>query len=801
MNNQSHIKKTFVRIGIFLLLVAFVSRTEAVAQKIEIPASKLDFEKFKFDSTSQSILDRIIKPFKFKYNRETKEKRTIHDYMKAQIDKGLLKIDPAAVDTIMSQLESIRITDSSNNKSLNLANKSNAKSIDSANKSIQSINDKLSKKASKSVMDSLKILMSAVIQENENNNNQENKDLTSKVNKLLKEIEKVKYSDAAHPGQLDSSKKGDSMIYFRRYLKPKIKVIGWHKAGMNNKFKNYNFHYLSAINLYGYELSVTGAQKNPTDIFEFQEDGGVISVARKNGCDIHLTVYNQNADSISKFLNQPIARKKFLNKLDELIKRNQLKGINIYFDHLKEFDSKHFVQFIAALHKNLKSIDRAIELNISIPANKDDESLREIAAYDFSELNTLVDYYLVLTDDLLPSDVQIAQSSSPLFNQDILGEHTIESTLSFYSNGKIPISKLIMTVSYSGAEWTVDNFEGTPNEAKWHPKNYAEIIKEYAGKKDINDQIIEGFDPDQVSAYLNIIGPDAESKKQIWFDDFRSLYLKYTWALENELGGVSIRGLGFDDGRPELWNSLGAALIKIDTTFVENPNIKVSSFRKVWKIVTNTFHGFSLKIFRQDLQWARVVRLKYYDTSKYEGYTRFIRADLPLEESIANYIGKTVIWTDKFPCKKDPKINNECLLPDLTHCYYLYTRWTIYATFFFLCGTLFLILSVLFFIVSFNYERYMVGNDKARSIIRNVPSGFFLISILFAGFWLYLDPSFVGIGAGSEEGTNTLLMVYILLVGIAVGWIGASRYFKYKRPEVLRKLIPEKIVEKKKSEM
>ena len=796
MNNRNHIKKTFVRIGIILLLVAFVFRTEAVAQKIEIPASKLDFEKFKFDSTSQSILDRIIKPFKFKYNRETKEKRTIHDYMKAQIDKGLLKIDPAAVDTIMSQLESIRITDSSNNKSLNLANISNANSIDSANKSIQSINDKLSKKASKSVMDSLEILMSAVIQENENNNNQENQDLTSKVNKILKEIEKVKNSDAAHPAQLDSSKKGDSMIYFRRYLKPKIKVIGWHKAAMKNEFRNYNFHYLSAINLDNYELSVTGKNMNPKDIQEFQKPGGVIALANSKGCDVQLTIHNNDPDSISRFLKNAIARQTFLSELDTLIKVNKIKGINIYFDNLKEFNSKHFVQFITALHKNLKSIDRAIELNISIPALSGDESMEKIAAYDFSELNTLVDYYLVLTDDLLPSDVQIAQSSSPLFNQEILGENTIESTLNFYSNGKIPISKLIMTVSYSGREWTVDNFEGAPDTVKGDPKTYAEIIKEYAGKKDIKHNIIDGFDPDQVSAYLNITGTETEPKKQIWFDDFRSLYLKYTWALENELGGVSIRGLGSDDGRPELWNSLGAALIKIDTTFVENPNLKISSFRKFWNIVTSTYHGFSLKIFRQDLQWARVVRLKYYDTSKYEGYTRFIRADLPLEESIANYIGKTVIWTDKFPCKKDPKINNECLLPDLTHCYYLYTRWTIYATFFFLCGTLFLILSVLFFIVSFNYERYMVGNDKARSIIRNVPSGFFLISILFAGFWLYLNPSFVGIGAGSEEGTNTLLMVYILLVGIAVGWVGASRYFKYKRPEVLRKLIPEKIVEK-----
>ena len=133
---------------------------------------------------------------------------------------------------------------------------------------------------------------------------------------------------------------------------------------MNNKFKNYNFHYLSSINLYGYELSVTGKNMNPKNIQEFQKPGGVIALAHSKGCDIQLTIHNNNPDSISRFLKNAIARQTFLSELDKLIGINKLKGINVYFDHLKEFDSKHFVQFITVLHKNLKSIDRAIELNI-----------------------------------------------------------------------------------------------------------------------------------------------------------------------------------------------------------------------------------------------------------------------------------------------------------------------------------------------------------------------------------------------------------------------------------------------------
>ncbi|HAQ18764.1 MAG TPA: hypothetical protein DCR40_05935 [Prolixibacteraceae bacterium] len=785
MNNQIHIKKSFagIGLGIILLLVACMFQIEANAQKKDIPDS-LKLESYKTDTTTHHFFKWIFQPVKFKYNRE----KRIHDYMLEQIKNGRLKISPATVDAIMNQLKSIKSANTANSDSINSANKLNKKSFDSAQKSIDSIVNNLRGKASKSLSDSLQVQMSAVIQENLDNNNQEKRLMANKVNKLLEDIEKVQYSLSSGLSPIDSTLKGDTLRKFKRYLIPKIKIIGWHNARMNNEFKNYNYNYLSAINLSAYELSATGVSKNPEDILKFQAADGIIALAQSQGCDVHLTVHTNNADSVSKFLNNDLARKTFLSELDKLIGRSKLKGINIYFESIKESDSKHFVQFITALHENLKNINEAILLNITLPTNKDDESLKKIAAYNFSELNAMVIFYFILTDDLLPSGIKIAQSSSPLYKSDIPGENSIESAIDFYLNGKIPISKLIMTVSYSGREWKVDNFTGIQNAIKGKSIRYAEIVKEYSNQKDSRISIREEFELDQVSAYLNIIGPNPEDKKQLWFDDSRSLFQKYDWAFEKKLGGVAIRWLGYDDGRSELWKSLGAALIKIETVEIPKSESTVRGMSRFWTILNNARKGFKLKIFWQDLEWAGIVRLKYYDKSGKEGYLRFDNTYNSsvgsVKDTVYTYIDKPIIWRDTCTLKYDTILYNEAYQKNKSFCYSLYSRWTIYSKFFLWCSIFFSVFAGLFAFISFYLERYLIGGKEAeniRSKVRNIPYILIFLTVITIGFWRYLDPSVSGFGAGSVNGPSSILMIYILILGIVLSWFFASNYYKYKR--------------------
>ena len=71
---------------------------------------------------------------------------------------------------------------------------------------------------------------------------------------------------------IDSINEGGIWNQFHEYLKPKTNIIGWHNSWNKTEYLNYNYAYLSAINLYGFELSASGKSRNPDDLKEFLKE-------------------------------------------------------------------------------------------------------------------------------------------------------------------------------------------------------------------------------------------------------------------------------------------------------------------------------------------------------------------------------------------------------------------------------------------------------------------------------------------------------------------------------------------------
>lgn len=756
MNSQIHIRKSNFKTGLIIILslVAIALQRNVLAQ-VKIDSSALILvDTLKFDAKTHGILSKIIQPIKFKDNRDRREKKRIYDFMQELIHNGQLQIDSSTVYDIMVQLDTIYSTNTSTKKIID---------------DIIATNE-LDKKASEEVVESLKTKMSAVILENASNNIKEKRALMTDVNKDLKEIRKVKYSYTSGKGKRDTFPMGDTLYFIERVLNPKIKVIGWHNSWIKDEYLRYNYNYLSSINLYGYELSPTGKNKKPEYIDDFKKPGGIIESAQDNGCDVHLTVYSKLPSEIRKFLNDTIAQNNLIAELNTIINNNNLKGINVYFDGTGVADAPGFVQFISKVRVLLNSIDKSYELNITLPAIVGDASLSEIGAYDFSNLNPLVDYYLVLTDRMVGKNVKIAQSASPLFNSKIYGNRSIESTFGIYSQVGIPLPKLIMTVSYLGVEWKVNDFSGDLQSAWGKDIKYTDILKKYS----INTNgrtITEGFDPDQVAPFLNVIDQGSDNLKQIWFEDSRSLYLKYNWALENELGGVSIRGLGYDDGYPELWNVLGASLLEIDTVWVGLKSTKVDT-----TAVELTFSDY-LKVFIEDFKWAVAVDLEYLDSTS----NPIICDCMYNEDTIKKYIHSPIIWRQWQPYKSKSIYGiNENVLRSSNLCSFLFTRWDIYASIFRWCWTISLILIVVFYLSSLQLERYKLGKGVVLNTIKIGQGLSFIAFVLAICFWLYLSPSVELIGAASE-GSNIGILFISLFFGGFLGWLLNSWYNKNKR--------------------
>ncbi|MFT6797690.1 MAG: hypothetical protein ACJART_002843 [Maribacter sp.] len=247
---------------------------------------------------------------------------------------------------------------------------------------------------------------------------------------------------------LDSIIQNDTIYYFRKCLQPKIKIIGNYDFYRGGNSQDYNFNYLSGLNYEGYELTPSGDSKTPEILNDFCTSS-ILNDAKITGCDIYITVQNNNASEISKFLHDSSAQKKFHAQIKNLLPQKKLQGININFQGISTTAREPFVNFISNLYELLSSSESPVEIIITIPSIENKVNIERINAYDFQNLNNLVAYYLVSTENMT------------LYNDSNTTEafETIESTINYYLNSKIPAKKLIATVSWSSNDGPNDLVE------------------------------------------------------------------------------------------------------------------------------------------------------------------------------------------------------------------------------------------------------------------------------------------------------------------------------------------------------
>lgn len=504
-----------------------------------------------FNKDTERILKKILQVVKFRENRNIKEQQRVYQFLLKHVQNHDLNID-SNINDILGVLDS-----------LNRVN---------GLEKIESIEQKNIDPLKVIAIDSFRLALDAALDSVRNNSmknyltKQQQKDSVYRTK--LKKLRSITYACKILENRSDSIR--------QPCLRPKTKIIGWHKFSINNEYKNYNYNYLTAINLYGYELDIDGQAKNPSDLVQLHNSEGVVGLAKEYDTDIYITVYSKSEEDISEFLGNRQAQDKLIHELNELAVTDKIQGVTIFFNTIQKQDALNFVSFIIKLRSEFQENGLTMTMNVTIPAIHNNKSLAHANHYNFQELNVMVDNYIVLTDRMANLNSDWAQAPSPLYSDEISGMGTIESTINFYNNGKIPMDKLVMTVSYQGLSWPVLDVASHGNTEVDSNRStllgyiqYKDIVKEYLNNTDGKPElsITQNFDSISAMAYINVIDSIKNFEPQwtqIWYENRLSLEMKYKWLLEKNLAGLSIRGLGYDDGYTELWNVLGASLIEID---------------------------------------------------------------------------------------------------------------------------------------------------------------------------------------------------------------------------------------------
>ncbi|WP_298540762.1 glycosyl hydrolase family 18 protein [uncultured Aquimarina sp.] len=332
------------------------------------------------------------------------------------------------------------------------------------------------------------------------------------------------------------------VLHKKGKVHPDIRTFGWHIYSNGSTYKNYNFSMLWGLSYFSYALQPeTGSYKT---IHQWKTTS-LIDSAKTKGCKVFFSVSNFGKKNNTIFLRNQKARQTLIDSLSSLLALRSADGINIDFEGVSKKDKEHFTKFIIEISKNLKQDNPNYMISLCLYAIDWND------IFDIGVIDPYIDFYTLMGYDYYGSFSKTTGPVTPLKKSKKFG-NGLETSVNYYKNKGVHFNKLIVGLPYYGAEWYTKKPEigAVATRFKSHPK-YQSIKELYIDSLKIPVQ----FDPKSASSYI-IIKDSNKVYRQLFFEDVKSLSIKYNWIKSNRIGGVGIWALGYDDGYPELWDLL-----------------------------------------------------------------------------------------------------------------------------------------------------------------------------------------------------------------------------------------------------
>ena len=336
----------------------------------------------------------------------------------------------------------------------------------------------------------------------------------------------------------------------KRYRKvfPDKEVFGWHPYWMGDSWKNYPFELLSTLSYFSYKVDpVTGSYSNPKQIEEWRNTA-LIDSAQVNKTKVLLTVSSHGRSNNNKFLGDRGKWSVLIDSVTKLVKDRNADGVDLNFEQLPYLKRERFNLFVKQLREHLNNqinVKKPI-ISITLPA----VDSREV--FDIIELQKHADLMVIMGYDYNTGN-QIQGAVAPLRSSEGL-DISLSNTVSFYMDIGIDTQKTILALPYYGSMWTGNMNENGEVSSNFERKvTYREIMNLFSSDVAINSKTSPFLDKRSMTNYYNLTYPD-NSTKEIWFDDDFTLGKKFDYAISQNLKGIGIWALGYDNGYLELWD-------------------------------------------------------------------------------------------------------------------------------------------------------------------------------------------------------------------------------------------------------
>ncbi len=326
-------------------------------------------------------------------------------------------------------------------------------------------------------------------------------------------------------------------------------IFGWHPHWMGDSYRKYDYSLLTTLAYFSYELNPnTGGYKT---IHDWNETD-VVELAQDKGCKVVLTVTCLNEKDLSLFLANPAAQDNFVKTIRGLIVERNANGVNINFEKLNYRYKRELVNLMEKLRNAFDALNPDYQISITVPA------IDYAGAYDVEAMEPFVDLFVMMGYEYTGSYSSSTGPTSPMNGGAKYAQYGLESSIDAYLKNKVPAKKLILAIPYFGVQWEVEGKEVPGKSIKFiRSLSYAQIKAMFPDREPL-------FYEASLTPYFNSpIAGRYNMFDQIWFDNARSLGMKFDLIVNKELGGVGIWALGMDGGNKEFWNVLEDKFLQI----------------------------------------------------------------------------------------------------------------------------------------------------------------------------------------------------------------------------------------------
>ena len=321
--------------------------------------------------------------------------------------------------------------------------------------------------------------------------------------------------------------------------KPKKEVLGFFPYWMLPEQDKIDLSTITSISLFGIEMDGNGnivtTNKDP-DGWSMWKDPSLdtlIRRAKNQGLNVYLTLKcfnNSNIESISK---SDVAQKNLIANALYLVNSKELDGINIDFEYVgsvsdvvRDGFTRLIVNFNSELKRQIPDAILTVDTYLTSGSEKQ--------LFNLPILAKSVDAFVIMGYDMhTPSGVPGAISAMG-------GDTNIIGYVQNYLE-QVGSSKLILAIPYYGYDWPKDTEVLSADNVKILP--YAVIAEQ-------SKNLQLSWDDTAQTPYFTYT--DGGQSRIVYFDNVRSLGIKYDFINSKNLKGVGIWTLGYDGQNQDL---------------------------------------------------------------------------------------------------------------------------------------------------------------------------------------------------------------------------------------------------------